>query len=89
METWQTVINLVGGAILAAVGWFCRDIVDRVDKLADKVHDIEIDLPKNYVRQDQIEARMDKIDARFDKLDAHITKLFEKIERYESRHSAN
>ena len=37
-------------------------------------------LPRNYVRQDQIEIKLDKIDARFDKLDLHITKLFEKIE---------
>ena len=85
METWQTVINLVGGAALACVGWFCREILSRLEKVSDKVHDIEVDLPRNYVRQDQVESKLDKIDARFDKLDAHIAKLFEKIERYESR----
>lgn len=81
MEHWQIIINLVGGTCLAALGWFCRQVWDSVQKLKEDVHAIEIDLPRNYVRQDQIEAKLDKIDARFDKLDAHITKLFERIEQ--------
>ena len=85
MEHWQIVINLVGGACLAAIGWFCREIWDSVKALKEDVHKIEIQLPDVYMKKFEVEARLDKIDARFDKLDAHITKLFEKIERYESR----
>lgn len=81
MEHWQTIFNLVGSVTIAAMGWFCRQVWDSVQKLKDDVHKIEIDLPRNYVRQDQIEAKLDKIDMRFDKLDAHITKLFERIEQ--------
>ena len=81
MESWQHLINVVGGACLAAIGWFCRQVWDSVQKLKEEVHAIEVDLPRNYVRQDQIEAKLDKIDQRFDKLDAHITKLFERIEQ--------
>ena len=80
MENWQHIINLLGMTAIAAVGWFCRQVWDSVQKLKDDVHNIEIELPRNYVRQDQIEIKLDKIDARFDKLDLHITKLFEKIE---------
>lgn len=80
MEHWQIVINLVGGTALTALGWFCRQIWESIEKLSDKVHEIEVDLPRNYVRQDQIENKLDKIDARFDKLDAHITKLFDRLE---------
>ena len=87
MEHWQIIINLVGGACLAAVGWFCREIWDSVKTLKDDVHKLEIQLPENYMKKTEIEARLDKIDGRFDKLDLHITKLFEKIERYESRNS--
>lgn len=81
MDNWQHVINLVGMTAIGAVGWFCRQVWDSVQRLKEDVHSIEIDLPRNYVRQDQIEAKLDKIDARFDKLDAHITKLFERIEQ--------
>ena len=87
MEHWQIVINLVGGACLAAIGWFCREIWDSVKSLKENVHKLEIQLPDVYMKKSEVENRLDKIDSRFDKLDAHITKLFEKIERYESRSS--
>lgn len=81
MENWQSLINLFGGAALAAIGWFCRQVWEAVQRLQEDVHKIEVDLPRNYVRQDQIDSKLDKIDARFDKLDAHITRLFEIFER--------
>lgn len=81
MEHWQIVINLVGGAALAAMGWFCREIWDSVKALREDVHRIEINLPESYIKRSEIETRLDKIDARFDKLDAHVTKLFERIEQ--------
>jgi hypothetical protein len=81
MEHWQLLINVVGGAALAAVGWFCREIWDSVKALREDVHRIEINLPESYIKRSEIEARLDKIDMRFDKLDAHVTKLFERIEQ--------
>lgn len=89
MEHWQLLINVIGGACLAAVGWFCREIWDSVKALREDVHRIEINLPESYIKRSEIESRLDKIDMRFEKLDAHITKLFEKIERYESRNSTH
>ncbi len=81
MEHWQLLINVVGGAALAAVGWFCREIWDSVKALREDVHRIEINLPESYIKRSEIESRLDKIDMRFDKLDAHVTKLFERIEQ--------
>ena len=81
MESWQNLINVVGGAALAAVGWFCREIWDSLKVLREDVHRIEINLPESYVKRAEIETKLDKIDQRFDKLDAHITKLFERIEQ--------
>lgn len=81
MEHWQNVINVIGGGLLAAVGWFCREIWDSVKALKDDVHRIEINLPESYIKRSEIEAKLDKIDARFEKLDAHITKLFDRLEQ--------
>jgi hypothetical protein len=81
MEHWQNIINIVGGAILAGMGWFCREIWDSVKALREDVHRIEINLPESYIKRSEIEARLDKIDMRFEKLDAHITKLFERLEQ--------
>ena len=80
----QFILNSLIMTAVAAVGWFARQIWDAVQELKQDVHEIEVDLPKNYVRQDQIESRLDKIDSRFDKLDSHIARLFEKMEKHES-----
>ena len=82
MEHWQTVINLVGGACLAAIGWFCREIWDSVKALKEDVHKIEIQLPDVYMKKSEVENRLDKIDARFDKLDKLMEKVFDKLENF-------
>lgn len=74
----QTIINLVGGAVLVAVGWWCREIWDSVKQLKLDLKELEIELPTNYVRREDIESRFDKIDAVleriFDKLDGKADK---------------
>jgi hypothetical protein len=80
MEHWQHIINVIGGAMLAAVGWFCREIWDSVQELKRDVHKLEVSIPEGYIKRVEIESRLDKIDARFEKLDAHITKLFERLD---------
>ena len=75
---WQNVINFAGGALLAAVGWWCREIWDSVKALRADIRKIEVDLPTNYVRRIDIDARLDKIDSVleriFDKLDDKVDK---------------
>ena len=74
----QSIFNLVSGALLVAVGWWCREIWDSVKALKDDVKKIEVDLPTNYVRKTEIEYRLDKIDQVleriFDKLDSKVDK---------------
>ena len=82
MEHWQTVINLVVGASLTAIGWFCREIWDSVKSLKEDVHKIEIQLPENYMKKSEEEVKLDKIDARFDKLDKLMEKVFDKLENF-------
>jgi hypothetical protein len=75
---FQSIFNLVGGAILTAVGWWCREIWDSVKKLKEDIQKMEVDLPTNYVRKVDIDARLDKIDSVleriFDKLDEKADK---------------
>lgn len=74
----QTVVNLVGGAILVAVGWWCKEIWDSVKSLKEDIRAIEVDLPKNYVSKSDIDSRLDRIDQVleriFDKLDGKADK---------------
>ena len=75
---WQTLINLGAGTVLTAMGWFCREIWDSVQKLKEDVKQIEIDLPSNYVKKDEIKDRFDRIEQLLDK-------LFEKMEQKADR----
>ena len=70
----QTLIDLVGGAVLACIGWWCRQIWDSVQMLKDDVKQIEIDLPTNYVKKNDMTVRFDRIEVLLDK-------LYEKLEQ--------
>ena len=41
---WQTVINIGLGGVLAALGWFAREIWDSLKELRKDTHQIEKDL---------------------------------------------
>jgi hypothetical protein len=75
---WQPVINFIGSAILVAIGWWCKQIWDSIDRLKQSVKEIEIDLPTNYVRKIDLEAKFDKLEATLqriiDKLDSKADK---------------
>jgi len=74
----QSTINLAIGAALAAVGWFARQLWEAVQALKSDIHQIEVDLPINYVRKDDMDKRMDHIEDMFkriyDKLDGKADK---------------
>ena len=74
----QTLINISAGAVLAAVGWFARQLYYAVENLRKSVHDIEIDLPKNYIQKKEFTEEMRDIKQMlskiFDKLDGKADK---------------
>jgi len=49
----QAIMNLTAGVAIGAGGWFARQLWDNVQKLKDEVHQIEVDLPRNYIRKDE------------------------------------
>lgn len=70
---WQGIINICGGALLACVGWWCREIWDSIKTLKEDIKNIEVDLPTHYVQKTEINSR-------FDKIDATLERLFDKLE---------
>ena len=58
----QALINLAICAVVAVIGWFARQLWDAVQSLKDDMRKLEVDLPTNYVRKDELEYRLDKID---------------------------
>ena len=74
----QSTINMVFGAILAVSGWFFRMLWEAVQALKDDLQKVQIDMPINYVRKDDLDKRMDHIEDMFkriyDKLDGKADK---------------
>lgn len=71
---YQGIINLAGGATLAIIGWFARQIWDAVKELRRDLHKIEVDLPRNYVRRDDLGEIKSLIQKIFDRLDQKVDK---------------
>lgn len=76
---WQTFLNLCAGAVVTVIGWFARELWKAVQDLKDDLHEIEVDLPSNYVRKDEfadalrdIKDMLNKINDKLDdKMDKH------------------
>jgi hypothetical protein len=49
----QTLINFVLGLVLALVGWLARQLWDAVENLKRDLHQVEVDLPTNYVKREE------------------------------------
>lgn len=75
---WQNIINLGIGAVLTAIGWWCREIWDSIKTLKEDIKKIEVELPTSYVSKIEINTRLDKIDSVleriFDRLDNKVDK---------------
>jgi hypothetical protein len=76
---WQTVINIGLSSILAALGWFAREIWDSLKELRRDTHQIEKDLREMYVRRDDLKEVRIEMSARFDKLESLIGSLYERL----------
>jgi hypothetical protein len=71
---FQNLVNIAASAALMALGWWCRQIWDSVQELKKDVQKIEVDLPTNYVRQADMNAR-------FDRIETILNQLFERLDR--------
>lgn len=69
----QSLINVAGGIILACIGWFARQVWEAVQELRRDLHQIEIDLPSQYVKK--VEYAADLIEIK-----ALLQKIFDRLE---------
>jgi hypothetical protein len=49
----QILINILGGIVLAGVGWAARELWSAVKSLRDDVKRIEVALPTSYVQKNE------------------------------------
>jgi hypothetical protein len=60
MDT-QTLINFALGALLALIGWLARQLWEAVERLKQDLHDIEVELPSNYVKREEFSESLKEI----------------------------
>lgn len=77
MDT-QTLLNALFGLILLGTGWFLNELWRAVKELRKDLHEIEAELPKEYVLKVDLDKRMEHIEMMFqriyDKLDGKADK---------------
>lgn len=81
----QMIINLLVGSGLGVLGWFARQLWDAVERLKSDVKGIEICLPSNYVRKQDMSDLKHDIEARFDKLELMLARIFEKLDQKQDK----
>ena len=70
----QTLINLGGGGLLVLLGWLGRQLWDAVAELRKDIRKIEVDLPSNYVRRDEMKEE-------FREIRKILSEIFQKIDQ--------
>lgn len=74
----QTIINIAIWVAIGTGGWFAREVWGAVKELQKSQHEIEVDLPRNYVRKDEFTEAIRRIEVIceriFDKLDGKADK---------------
>lgn len=77
MDT-QILINTLFGLVMLGLGWFLNELWRAVKELRKDLHDIESELPKEYVLKVDLDKRMEHIEIMFqriyDKLDGKADK---------------
>jgi len=77
---WQNLINIAGGAALAVVGWFARQLWDSVKELKADIADLRLHVSESYVKKSEMETLEAQMDKRFDRVEQMIVKLYDKID---------
>ena len=78
---WQNLINMAGGAALATIGWFARQLWDSVKELKADIGDLRLHVSDVYVKKSEMETLEAQMDKRFDRVEQMIVKLYDKIDQ--------
>jgi len=78
---WQNIINMAGGAALAVIGWFARQLWDSVKELKADIGDLRLHVSDVYVKKSEMETLETQMDKRFDRVEQMIVKLYDKIDQ--------
>jgi outer membrane murein-binding lipoprotein Lpp len=86
--SWETIfagltlVYLVGGGVISywvnSISTNQKDCVQAQQRLADDLKDLEVKLPNDYVKKEDINSRLDRIDEILDKIFDKLDKKADK-----------
>ena len=77
---WQNLIKIAGGAALATIGWFARQLWDSVKELKADIGDLRLHVSETYVKKSEMETLEAQMDKRFDRVELLLDRLYEKLD---------
>jgi predicted nucleic acid-binding Zn-ribbon protein len=69
---WQPYINLILGSALAIAGWFARQVWGAVQSLKEDIQDLEIRMPSEYVRKNDLNDALRRIDSTLERIEKKL-----------------
>ena len=78
MLDMQTAFNIIVGILIAGAGWWAKEIWSALNKLREDIHEIEVELPSNYIKKEDFNDAMKTLN---DKLDRIWYKLEDKQDK--------
>ena len=69
---WQPYINIALGSAFAVAGWFARQVWGAVQDLKRDLKDLEVKLPVEYVRKDDLSEMMGRIYQILDRIERKL-----------------
>ncbi len=76
---FQTILNICAVAAVTVFGWFARELWVAVKELKEDIHEIEVELPSNYLRKDEFTENMKEIKEMLSKIS---DKLDDKMDKH-------
>jgi hypothetical protein len=64
----QTAFNIIVGICIAGAGWWAKEIWNALAKLREDIHDIEVDLPSNYIKKEDFNDAMKTLNEKLDRI---------------------
>jgi hypothetical protein len=64
----QSIINLSVATGFAVIGWLAREMWGAVKELRRDLHDLEVNLPKEYAQRVDLDKRMEHIEQMFQRI---------------------
>ena len=61
MEQYKPLLEMALWVVVATIGWFLRELWGAVKDLQKNIHQIEVDMPSNYVKRDDFSSEMSKL----------------------------